>query len=78
MIKFKIRLNGVEDISLFSSSALMTGFDIDLAHDRYVIDGKSIMGIFSLDLSKDIECILHCDKEEAKDFMRNIDRCIIK
>ncbi|MEG0962795.1 MAG: HPr family phosphocarrier protein, partial [Lachnospiraceae bacterium] len=36
-------------------------FDFDLISGRYVIDAKSIMGIFSLDLSKPIDLAIHAD-----------------
>jgi len=37
--------------------------DIDVKSGRYVIDAKSIMGLFSLDLSKPIEIIIHSDSD---------------
>lgn len=36
--------------------------DFDLVSGRYVIDAKSIMGIFSLDLSKPIDLNIHADE----------------
>ena len=44
----------VNDITKFDS-------DFDLVSGRYVIDAKSIMGIFSLDLSKDIDLNIHSE-----------------
>ena len=46
----------VNDISRFD-------YDFDLISGRYVIDAKSIMGIFSLDLSKPIELNIHAEEE---------------
>ena len=51
-------------------------FDIDLVSGRYAIDAKSIMGIFSLDLSKPIELNAHTDN--ADDFLKAIDKFIVK
>ena len=51
-------------------------FDIDLVSGRYAVDAKSIMGIFSLDLSKPIELNIHTD--DAEKFMADIDRFIVK
>ena len=45
----------VNDISRFD-------YDFDLVSGRYVIDAKSIMGIFSLDLSKPIELNIHAEE----------------
>lgn len=44
---------------------IVNGFkcDFDLMSGRYIIDAKSIMGIFSLDLTSDIELVIHCDDE---------------
>lgn len=45
---------------------IVTGFesDIDIVKGRYTVDAKSIMGILSLDFSKDIEVRLHSENEE--------------
>ncbi|NLY44113.1 MAG: HPr family phosphocarrier protein, partial [Clostridiaceae bacterium] len=45
-------------------------FDVDLSSGRYVVDAKSIMGIFSLDLSKPIKVQVHSDDCDA--FMEEI------
>jgi phosphotransferase system HPr-like phosphotransfer protein len=50
-------------------------FDVDLTSGRYVVDAKSIMGIFSLDLAKPIKVDVHsddCEKfcEEIKNFIQ--------
>ena len=60
----KIRLGGVEEIRAFVNAAAMYEYDIDLRGGRYVVDGKSIMGIFSLDLSAPIEMVVYGDKED--------------
>ena len=41
-------------------------FDFDLISGRYVIDAKSIMGIFSLDLSKPIDLAIHAEEDVDK------------
>ena len=51
----KILLASVNDVKDFVSAVTTANCDIDIAADRYVIDAKSIMGIFSLDLSKPLE-----------------------
>ncbi|MBQ8815412.1 MAG: HPr family phosphocarrier protein [Lachnospiraceae bacterium] len=60
----KIRLGGVDEIRAFVNAASMYEYDIDLRGGRYVVDGKSIMGIFSLDLSAPIEMVVYGDKED--------------
>lgn len=60
----RIRLNGVDDIRAFVNAVAMYEYDIDLRGGRYVVDAKSIMGIFSLDLSSPIEMVVYGDKED--------------
>lgn len=38
--------------------------DIDIVKGRYVIDAKSLMGILSLDFSKDISIVIHSENED--------------
>ena len=59
-----IRLSTIEDIRNFVAAVLAFDFEIDLQSGRYVIDAKSIMGIFSLDLMNPIRLIAHTDDAE--------------
>ena len=52
-----------EDVKHFVDVASKCDFDIDICYNRYVIDAKSIMGIFSLDLSKPIDLNIHSETE---------------
>lgn len=54
MKSFKVMLSSIVDVKNFVNITNMFEFDIDLVSGRYVVDGKSLMGIFSLDLSKPI------------------------
>ena len=49
-----IMLNTINDVKVFVNTVSKYDFDVDLISGRYAIDAKSIMGIFSLDLSKEI------------------------
>ncbi|MDD6236839.1 MAG: HPr family phosphocarrier protein [Clostridiales bacterium] len=69
-----IMLNTINDVKLFVNTVAKYDFDVDLVSGRYAIDAKSIMGIFSLDLSKPIQLEAHSDDcdaffEEIKDFI---------
>ena len=68
----KIRLGGVEDIRAFVNAAAMYEYDVDLRGGRYVVDGKSIMGIFSLDLSKPITLHIHADDANAESIVTEL------
>ena len=60
----KISLNFIEKVKNFVNAISNFDFDFDLVSGRYVIDAKSIMGIFSLDLSKPIDLNIHTDGSE--------------
>ncbi|NBK92392.1 HPr family phosphocarrier protein [bacterium 1XD21-13] len=59
----KICLNSIEKVKSFVNDITRFDVDFDLVSGRYVIDAKSIMGIFSLDLSKPIDLNIHAEEE---------------
>lgn len=63
MKTIKICLNSIEKVKSFVNDITRFDADFDLVSGRYVIDAKSIMGIFSLDLSKPIDLNVHAQEE---------------
>ena len=61
MTTVKISLNSIDKVKSFVNDVTKFDCDFDLISGRYVIDAKSIMGIFSLDLSKDIDLSIHSE-----------------
>ena len=61
----KISLNSIDKVKSFVNDLTKFDTDFDLISGRYVIDAKSIMGIFSLDLSKPINLNIHADENMA-------------
>ena len=61
MKTLKISLNSIDKVKAFVNEISKFDCDFDLVSGRYVIDAKSIMGIFSLDLSKPIELAIHTE-----------------
>ncbi len=57
----EISLNSIDKVKSFVNTVSQLDSDFDLVSGRYVIDAKSIMGIFSLDLSKPIELNIHAE-----------------
>ena len=55
----KININTINDVKNFVSIVSRCDYDVDIVSGRYAIDAKSIMGIFSLDLSKPIDLNIH-------------------
>ena len=58
----QISLNSIDKVKSFVNDITKFDYDFDLISGRYVIDAKSIMGIFSLDLSKPIDLNIHAFK----------------
>lgn len=69
MRKIRISLNSIDKVKKFVS--IVSNFDanMDLLGCKYIIDAKSIMGIFSLDLSKPIELRIEEGKEDVNDII---------
>ena len=61
MKTIKICLNSIDKVKAFVNDITKFDYDFDLVSGRYVIDAKSIMGIFSLDLSKPIDLNIHAE-----------------
>ena len=59
MKTIQISLNSIDKVKSFVNDISKFDYDFDLVSGRYVIDAKSIMGIFSLDLSKPIDLNIH-------------------
>lgn len=64
------------DVQEFVNILIGFGFDIDLVSGRYIVDAKSIMGIYSLDLTKPIQLNAHTD--DAEELFAAIDKFIVK
>ena len=59
----QISLNSINKVKSFVNEITKFDNDFDLVSGRYVIDAKSIMGIFSLDLSKPIDLAIHAESD---------------
>ena len=71
-----IRINTIEDVKNFVTTVTKCNYDVDIVSGRYAIDAKSIMGIFSLDLSKPLERRVHSD--DCDELMAELDKYIVK
>jgi len=61
MKETKIMLKTIQDVRDFVNCVVSVSYEIDLIQGRYVVDAKSIMGIFSLDLLSPITVVAHTD-----------------
>lgn len=64
MKTLQISLNSIDKVKNFVNDINRFDCDFDLVSGRYVIDAKSIMGIFSLDLSKPLTLNVHIDDDD--------------
>lgn len=71
MIKFNIKFSNFYQIEKFNEILLSKDYDIDLVRGRNMVDGKSLMGCFSLDLSKEITVQLHIDDINELNILKN-------
>lgn len=76
MKKVDIRLSSIQDVRNFVNIVGKYDMDIDLASGRYIVDAKSIMGIFSLDLLQPIT--LTVQNDDCDDLMEEIKEYIVK
>lgn len=71
---YKIMIRSILDAKNFVNIVNTCDFDVDLESGKYLVDAKSIMGIFSLDLSKPIK--MHVYTENVKEFEKKIESFI--
>ena len=76
MTERKIKLNSIEDVKEFTSLANSKTYELDLISGRYAVDAKSIMGIFSLDLTKTLTLKLHGSDAECQEFLEDAEKFI--
>ncbi len=76
MNKATVMLGTINDVKNFVSVVSQCDYDVDLISGRYAVDAKSIMGIFSLDLSKPIKLEAHTD--DASEFFAQIKQFIVE
>ena len=65
----------IDDVKEFVNIVSKYRYDADLVSGRYLVDAKSIMGLFSLDLSAELKLMIHAD--ECDDLLRDIEKFIV-
>lgn len=71
-----VMLPAINDVKNFVSEVTLCDYDVDLISGRYAVDAKSIMGIFSLDLSKPIK--LEAQTDDASELFERIKQYIVE
>ena len=71
MVRFTVQFKSITDVKEFVRIVTKYPFDVDLSSGRYVVDAKSIMGIFSLELQKSINIEIH--SEDCEELVKELD-----
>ncbi len=74
----QIKLNTINEVKEFVNIVLQCPYDVDLVSGRYIIDAKSLMGIFSLDLTRPIDLEADIDSDDVEELLKKIDFCVVK
>ena len=72
-----ISLNSIDKVKTFVNLINRFDYDFDLVSGRYVIDAKSIMGIFSLDLSKPIALNIYADDKDIDEILTALEPYLV-
>lgn len=76
MKKCVIQLTSIKDVRKFVDTVTKYEMEIDLSSGRYIVDAKSIMGIFSLDLLQPIGVTIHSD--DCDELMKDLAEFLVK
>ncbi len=72
MSEFLITLSSIDDVRQFVNAATRCTCEVDVLSGRYVVDAKSIMGLFSLDLSQPVKVEVHGSAAERAAFEQSV------
>ena len=74
MVEETIMLRSIDDVKSFAAIANTKKYDVDIVSGKYLINAKSIMGIFSLDLTHPLNVVAYNDDKD--NFREEIERFI--
>ena len=77
MVSKKIKLAGIEQVQTFNQICSRCEYNVDLKQGKYLVDAKSIMGIFSLDLSKPIELNIHASEADMNNILETLKEYLV-
>ena len=77
-MEFQVLLTSVADVKNFVDATTACPSEIDVLSGRYVVNGKSIMCLFSIDLSVPVTVVVHGDGAEEQAFFQRVGRFVAK
>ncbi len=78
MYKFNVAISSINEVKDFVNAACKQMVDIDIISGRYVIDAKSIMGIFSIDLTKPVTVAVNGTEEDYNAFREAVKDMVVE
>ena len=78
MEPIRIRMNTIEDVKHFVTAANAQVSDIDVVSGRYLVDAKSLLGLFSLDLTKPVDVLVHGLPSDRERFAAAIGDLVVR
>lgn len=75
-MEFQVLLTSVADVKEFVDAAAEYPYDVDVQAGRYLVNGKSIMGLFSVDLSVPVAVRLQKDGPEAEEMRARLEKFV--
>ncbi len=72
MADFSVSLASIDDVKQFVDAASRCPCEVDVLSGRYVVNAKSIMGLFSLDLSQSVQVEVHGTQEQRDAFQNSV------
>lgn len=77
--EFQIKINSVNEITLFTQKCSKFDCDIDYQVGRYIIDAKSMMGVLSTGVEKTVTVVINTDEQNViKEFQEQIKLWIVE
>ena len=76
MQEINIVLRDIQSIREFVKEVVTLDYDVDLVQGRYIVDAKSIMGIFALDITSPIKVVANTN--DAAPFFAAIEKFVVK
>lgn len=78
MTEFYVSLHSVTDVKEFVAMASMLTVDVDVTSGRYTVDGKSILGLCSLELERPVKVQVYGEAADGQGFQANVERMVVE
>ena len=78
MWEFHISIESFQQVQDFVELANEQPFDISVGNERQDINGKDLMGMFSLDYNRPLRVRMHCSEEAFLNFQKEVETAVLK